>query len=62
MNKSVHVPNMAEELASQSLPFAGAFHDSGNVDQFRDGSVQPILWPPQYKSGTMIYPYAAAKK
>jgi hypothetical protein len=24
--------------------------------------VQPILWPPQYKSGTMIYPYAAAKK
>jgi branched-chain amino acid transport system substrate-binding protein len=34
----------------------------GNIDQFRDGSVQPILWPPQYKSGTMIYPYAAAKK
>jgi branched-chain amino acid transport system substrate-binding protein len=35
---------------------------TGNIDQFRDGSVQPILWPPQYKSGTMIYPYAAAKK
>jgi branched-chain amino acid transport system substrate-binding protein len=35
---------------------------AGNIDQFRDGSVQPILWPPQYKSGTMIYPYAAAKK
>ena len=34
----------------------------GNLDQFRDGSVQPILWPPQYKTGTMIYPYAAAKK
>ena len=35
---------------------------AGNIDQFRDGGVQPILWPPQYKSGTMIYPYAAAKK
>ena len=35
---------------------------AGNVEQFRDGSVQPILWPPQYRSGTMIYPYADAKK
>ena len=35
---------------------------TANIDQFRDGSVQPILWPPQYKTGTMIYPYAAAKK
>jgi branched-chain amino acid transport system substrate-binding protein len=34
----------------------------GNLDQFRDGRVQPILWPPQYKTGAMIYPYAAAKK
>jgi len=35
---------------------------AGNIDQFRDGSVQPILWPPQYKSGSLIYPYATAKK
>ena len=35
---------------------------AGNIDQFRDGSVQPILWPPQYKTGEMIYPYAKAKK
>ncbi len=35
---------------------------AGNIDQFRDGRVQPILWPPQYKNGAMIYPYAAAKK
>jgi branched-chain amino acid transport system substrate-binding protein len=35
---------------------------AGNIEQFRDGSVQPILWTPQYKSGIMIYPYAAAKK
>jgi branched-chain amino acid transport system substrate-binding protein len=35
---------------------------TANIDQFRDGSVQPILWPPQYKSGTLIYPYVTAKK
>ena len=35
---------------------------AGNIDQFRDGSVQPILWPPQYKTGSVVYPYAAAKK
>ena len=34
----------------------------GNVEQFRDGGKQPILWPPQYKKGTMIYPYAEAKR
>jgi branched-chain amino acid transport system substrate-binding protein len=33
-----------------------------NMDQFRGGAVQPILWPPEYKTGTMIYPYADAKK
>jgi len=33
-----------------------------NLDQFRDGSKQPILWPPEYKSGDLIYPYAEAKK
>ena len=27
-----------------------------NLDQFRDGSKQPILWPPEYKTGDMIYP------
>jgi branched-chain amino acid transport system substrate-binding protein len=34
----------------------------GNVEQFRDGARQPILWPPQYKTGTMIYPYAEARR
>jgi len=33
-----------------------------NLDQFGNGSVEPILWPPQYKTGDMIYPYAAATK
>jgi branched-chain amino acid transport system substrate-binding protein len=35
---------------------------AGNFEQFRDGSKQPILWPEQYKTGTMIYPYAEAKR
>jgi branched-chain amino acid transport system substrate-binding protein len=36
---------------------------TGNdVGQFRDGSRQPILWPPEYKTGTLIYPYAEAKR
>jgi branched-chain amino acid transport system substrate-binding protein len=32
-----------------------------NVDQFRKGDHQPILWPPEYKSGDMIYPYEKAR-
>jgi branched-chain amino acid transport system substrate-binding protein len=33
-----------------------------DVEQFGDSRSQPILWPPQYKTGDMIYPYAAAKR
>jgi branched-chain amino acid transport system substrate-binding protein len=33
-----------------------------NLDQFRDGKVQPILWPAEFKTGNMIYPYGAARK
>lgn len=33
-----------------------------NLDQFRDGTRTPILWPPEYKSGDFIYPYADARK
>ena len=36
--------------------------EAGNVEQFRDGSKQPVVWPAQYKTGTMIYPYAEAKR
>ena len=34
----------------------------GDMEQFADGKKQPVLWPPQYKTGDMIYPYADAKK
>jgi len=33
-----------------------------NLDQFRDGAKTPILWPPEYKNGNIIYPYADARK
>src|SRR3954463_5737061 len=33
-----------------------------NTGQFRAAAHQPILWPPEYKTGEMIYPYADARK
>ena len=33
-----------------------------NLDQFREGKVQPILWPADMKTGNLIYPYADARK
>ncbi len=35
---------------------------ANDPEQFADGHVQPILWPPRYKTGDMIYPYADAKR
>ena len=33
-----------------------------DVEQFAAGSKQPILWPPEFKTGDMIYPNSNAKK
>ena len=33
-----------------------------NLEQFRDGSAQPIVWPPKAKTGTLIYPYEKARQ
>src|SRR3954454_23439228 len=33
-----------------------------NLDQFRDRKAQPIVWPPEAKTGNLIYPYADARK
>jgi branched-chain amino acid transport system substrate-binding protein len=36
---------------------------SGNgIDQFRDTAKEVVVWPPEYKTGTMIYPYSEARK
>src|SRR6476469_302126 len=36
--------------------------EPNNVEQFKSGAKQPILWPPEYKTGEMIYPYESARK
>jgi branched-chain amino acid transport system substrate-binding protein len=33
-----------------------------DLQQFRTGKVQPILWPPEYKTGNIVYPYAEARR
>ena len=34
----------------------------GSMDQFRDLKSEVLLYPPQYKSGNIIYPYEKAKQ
>jgi branched-chain amino acid transport system substrate-binding protein len=31
-----------------------------SVDQFREGGKEIVVWPPEYKTGDVIYPYAKA--
>jgi branched-chain amino acid transport system substrate-binding protein len=33
-----------------------------DIAQFRDGKKQPILWPEQYRTGQIIYPYSDSKR
>jgi len=33
-----------------------------DLEQFRAGTKQVILWPATHKTGSMIYPYAEARK
>jgi branched-chain amino acid transport system substrate-binding protein len=33
-----------------------------DVEQFRQPGKQVVIWPDAYKSGKLIYPYAAARK
>jgi branched-chain amino acid transport system substrate-binding protein len=35
---------------------------SNSMDEFRDTTHEVIVWPDEYKTGTLIYPYAEAKK
>lgn len=35
---------------------------ANDLEQFRAGSKQVILWPAEYKTGNMIYPYGEARK
>jgi branched-chain amino acid transport system substrate-binding protein len=51
------------EWAKSRVFFTQFQHVTTNsVDQFRDTTHEVIVWPKEYKSGDMIYPYAEAKK
>jgi branched-chain amino acid transport system substrate-binding protein len=51
------------EWAKTRSLFTQFQHVSGNdLDQFRDWAKEVVLWPPEYKSGDLIYPYAAARE
>jgi branched-chain amino acid transport system substrate-binding protein len=36
--------------------------DGNDLGQFKDRAKEVILWPAEYRNGTMIYPYAKARK
>jgi branched-chain amino acid transport system substrate-binding protein len=51
------------EWTKSRVVFTQFQHVSANsLDQFKDTSHEVIVWPDQYKSANMIYPYAEAKK
>jgi len=51
------------EWAKSRVFFTQFQHVTGNsLDQFKDTSHEAVVWPDQYKSANMIYPYAEAKK
>jgi branched-chain amino acid transport system substrate-binding protein len=51
------------EWAKSRMVFSQFQNVSGNdLGQFRDTSKQVIIWPEEYKSGAIIYPYPEARK
>ena len=51
------------EWAKSRVVFTQFQHVTGNtLDQFKDTTHEVIVWPKEYASGKMIYPYAEAKK
>jgi branched-chain amino acid transport system substrate-binding protein len=51
------------EWQKADMAFTQFQHVTGHeIDQFRDGAHVPVLWPPEHKTGEIIYPYAAARQ
>lgn len=51
------------EWTKSRVVFTQFQHVTGNtLDQFKDTTHEVIVWPKEYKSGDMIYPYAEARK
>lgn len=51
------------EWAKARVFFTQFQHVTGNsIDNFRDTTHEVVVWPDEYKTGDMIYPYGDAKK
>jgi branched-chain amino acid transport system substrate-binding protein len=51
------------EWTKSRVVFTQFQHVTGNtLDQFKDTTHEVVVWPEEYKSGDMIYPYAEARK
>jgi branched-chain amino acid transport system substrate-binding protein len=51
------------EWAKSRVFFTQFQHVTGNsLDQFKDTTHEVVVWPNEYKTGDLIYPYAEAKK
>ena len=51
------------EWAKSRVVFTQFQHVTGNtLDQFVDTTREVVVWPKEYKSGDLIYPYAKAKQ
>ncbi len=51
------------EWAKSRVFFTQFQHVSGNsLDNFRDTTHEVVVWPDEYKTGNLIYPYGDAKK
>jgi branched-chain amino acid transport system substrate-binding protein len=48
-----------EEARLMTVQFQGI--TSTNLDDFRDGKGDVVLWPEQYKAGEAILPYSEIK-
>jgi branched-chain amino acid transport system substrate-binding protein len=51
------------EWTKSRVVFTQFQHVTGHsLDEFKDTTHEVVVWPDQYKSGNLIYPYAEAKK
>ena len=51
------------EWTKSRVVFTQFQHVGGHsLDEFKDTSHEVVVWPDEYKSGKLIYPYADAKK
>jgi branched-chain amino acid transport system substrate-binding protein len=50
------------EWAQSRMMFTQFQNVTGNdIDQFKDSTRQVIVWPDEFKTGKLIYPYADAR-